>query len=150
MIRLQTAEGRDIPNHQSAGGGEQQQNLVDMLLEEFPDICVRTDHSSNYNCFGLVFASHRVAIEDVSFVQDILEDDNYQPVERCEALPGDLILYFGENRAPAHAGLVVANEPELYVPKIVSKWGGGPEVIHQYRDVPAVYLPDIRFYRCRL
>jgi hypothetical protein len=150
MINLQTAKRRDIPNGQDSEISAFERNWSAEIPLLHPEARLRTGLSPAYNCFGLAFASRRTKITSVEYITPILEDDSYKSVDRHDCLPGDLILYFDDQGSVTHAGLVVENAGPLFVPVVCSKWGGGPEVIHRYYDVPSVYGSNHLFYRCRL
>ena len=150
MIRLQTAAGRDIPNVQQSEISAFERNWATTLGSKFPAATFRTQSSAKYNCHGLTLASRRVRVWDPSSVRLVLADDGYKELAQKSALAGDLVVYFSNEGDPSHSGFVVANEPPLYNPLIVSKWGSGPEVVHRLFDVPNVYGQVHRFFRCRL
>jgi hypothetical protein len=77
----------------------------------------------------------------------ILEDDLYKEIDQKQALPGDIALYVSEDGDIPHSGIVVENVPPGFAPKICSKWGKGPEVIHFFYDVPEVYGRTVKYYR---
>jgi len=149
IIRLQTAAGRDIPNAQDTEISTYERNWGAELPHAHPDADVFPGMSPTYNCHGLTFASRRTKITDPDAIARILMDDRYDQIDRREARPGDVIIYSRDGE-PTHSGIVVENEPDLFVPWIWSKWGNGPEVLHKYHDVHPVYGTDHRFLRCRL
>jgi hypothetical protein len=150
MIRLQTSTGRDIPNVQGSEISAFEKNWASDLQDTFPRVILRTSLSALYNCHGLTLASRRTRLTDPIWVTRVLEDDKYENVSLKDALPGDLVMYYGDDGDATHSGIVVSNEPPLFVPRVLSKWGSGPEVIHQLHDVPSVYGTHRRVLRCRL
>jgi len=148
IIRLQTAAGRDIPNGQDSELSAYEQNWAADIPAKYP-VKVLSHLTPTYNCHGLTFASRRTKITDSPAISWILDDDHYEPVARQAARPGDVIVYRRDGE-PTHSGIVLENEPDLFVPIIWSKWGNGPEVRHNYLDVPSVYGSDHQFYRCKL
>lgn len=106
----------------------------------------RTNPSGIYNCHGMIFASRRCFIADTQDILNILDDDNYQQIDRMDALPGDIIVYYSYGDAE-HSGIVIEKPtPPLYVPYIVSKWSSHAEFIHPANHCP-YNLSDIRYYR---
>jgi hypothetical protein len=82
-------------------------------------------------------------------VQRILHDDKWIEVPYEEVLPGDIVVYYGEDSDANHSGIVVSSD-HLHVPIVCSKWGFSGEFIHKLNDVPNLYGPKATFYRCRL
>jgi hypothetical protein len=78
-----------------------------------------------------------------------LRDDKWEEVELGAVLPGDIVVYYGEDGDANHSGIVVQTD-SLKVPIICSKWGFSGEFIHQLNDVPNLYGPTTIFYRCQL
>ncbi len=148
MIRLQTALRRDIPNLQLVEISAFERNWAADLPLSYKTVIFRTGLCPRYNCHGLAFASRRTRIPDGESVKAIRNDDGYVEVERHKALPGDVVVYYGQDGDASHSGIVVANEGPLYIPLIVSKWGSGPEVIHSLYDVPPLYGRNTVFLRC--
>lgn len=122
------------------------------IKEHFTTIPRTTTPCIKYNCHGLTFAARRTAIDDTSEVQKILHHDGYVLIKQCDALPGDVAIW----RASAalggeiiHSGIVVevgqGNDRKLFVPRVVSKWGGMHEAIHRVTEGP--YRGTIEYYR---
>ena len=65
-------------------------------------------------------------------------------------MAGDVIVYVSpENGEIVHTGVVVDPSPTLIgVPRIWSKWGRGPEVLHSAQDCPYPYSRT-SYYRIR-
>lgn len=95
----------------------------------------------------MTLASRRTWIFNPEAIKKILLDDGYREVARENILPGDLAVYYESDGEITHSGLVVKERGLAdYFPTIVSKWGGGPEVIHVANNCP--YDPtNIRYYR---
>ena len=146
-IRLQTAKGREIPNIQESEVSIFERNYAETLRR--PDRELRTDVSPAYNCHGLTFASRRTSLQP-DVLQTILDDDRYGAIDIRDARAGDIIVYYSDDGDATHSGIVIESGGTPPVPKIVSKWGKGPEFIHRYSDVPPIYGTNHRFYRCRL
>jgi hypothetical protein len=104
---------------------------------EYPEIVMRRGATSEYNCYGLLFACRRawVMIESVG---DILSDDGFRKVRVDEGpIPGDIVLYF-EGIIVEHVGLIV-DVPRLgesFIPRVLSKWAPGPEYVHAVARCP--------------
>jgi cell wall-associated NlpC family hydrolase len=150
VIRLQTAKGTDIPNSQQTEISRQERNWLANFLAKHRQAEFRTGFIPRYNCHGFTFASRRTRVWDTSYIQRILDDDDYSRVETNDVKPGDIVIYYGDDGDPTHSGIVVNNDPPLHVPIIVSKWGNGPEVIHKFFDVPSVYGTNHLYFRCLL
>ena len=151
MIRLQTSKGREIPNHQLSELTAFDRNWSATLPQKYTQAVFRTDSCPVYNCHGLTFGSRRTRIPDMESVQMILEDDAYVEITNPhDVIPGDIIIYVGNDGDFTHSGIVVEVDRMLHVPRICSKWGGGPEVVHLLADVPPVYGSTHRYYRCKL
>lgn len=96
--------------------------------------------TAKYNCHGLTFASRRTAIEG-SFVERILNQDEYTEVQLVNVMAGDIVLY--RNGADIeHSGIVIKGPPNFL---ILSKWGAGHEAIHGVDDCPYTGLKS--YYR---
>lgn len=83
-------------------------------------------------------------------VEAVLQDDKYVEIQLGSVLPGDVVLYFDEDGALTHSGLVVEYNPEHFSPVICSKWGCGGEFVHYLGDCPKSYGRRPKFYRCCL
>ena len=67
-----------------------------------------------------------------------------------EVLGGDVVIYYDDEGDPNHSGLVVEYSDDRLIPRICSKWGFAGEFIHWLNDVPEMYGPVHKFYRCML
>lgn len=150
-IELATRKRNHIKNFQCRDG------LTKHALSQVADqenrgqsiIKKRAEATALYNCHGLTFASRRTQIDDPAAIRLILDDDNYEEVSKKDVLPGDIILYCSPNGDIEHSGIVVgAPTDRLEQPRIVSKWGIGPEFVHSATMVNGEYdLTNIRYYR---
>ena len=148
-IALSTTEGTHIPNGQITEISSFELNSgKDFDAKYGRMIRYRSRHFSLiYNCHGLTFANRRTAIFDDSAIQVILREDGYEEVDIVHVLPGDIVLYIGEDGSVDHSGIVVS-EPDgmLKIPLVMSKWAKYAEVVHCVNQCPYP-LQDIRYYR---
>jgi hypothetical protein len=151
-IALQTRDCNNIPNVQSLEVAPHNARSFAKLKTDYtkPGIVFRTDGVTGiYNCHGLVFASRRTQIVD-GVHQLVLADDRYVEMTRANALAGDVIVYWGPDGDWIHSGLVVErpSEATMWVARVCSKWGAGPEVLHPETLCPYMEQTQIRrFYR---
>ena len=110
-------------------------------------VAIRNGFSGYYNCHGLVFAARRTWVDTSKEINKILEEDCYEVVDREKVLPGDVILYYGENGEIEHSGIVVSkpDRDAFFVPLVVSKWGRWYEVVHWANSSP--YRYEVKFFR---
>jgi len=101
-----------------------------------------TPPSRKYNCHGLTFAARRTWIWKPSEITKILNDDEYEPVNLCDIMPGDIAVYT-RNGDVEHSGVVIEGG---YVPMILSKWGPAHEVLHRVNDCPYDAM-QVSYYR---
>jgi len=97
----------------------------------------------------LTFASRRTRICEDHIVKLIIKDDSYIQIDSASVKAGDIVLYVNIDGEIDHSGIVVqesSNPIEGHL--ILSKWGGGAEVIHRLNDVPNAYGNRFEFYRC--
>ena len=68
----------------------------------------------------------------------MMAQDGYSPVAKHDALPGDIVIYIGENGDLEHSGVVLTRPTveTLYNMKVLSKWGNAHEVVHDLGDCP--------------
>ena len=112
----------------------------------------RTELSGYFNCHGLVFASRRAAITDISQIDRILKEDAYEGVEVGDVMPGDVAVYYKPDTGDAEHSAIVVSVPQpgdlLPAVFVVSKWGPcGREYYHRLEDCP--YGGVIRYYRVK-
>jgi hypothetical protein len=147
-IKLQTANGTDIPNDQflEIDDGAEISKLTAFHSKYGTSIEQRSQPSGMYNCHGLTFASRRTWIGDDASLPVILSEDRYDEVPPDAVLPGDIILYFGPDGTVVHSGWVVTNARTVaLVPQIVSKWGSSAEFVHWANQSP--YRGSWKFFR---
>ena len=149
-IRLETSKARAIDNHHDSDISSAHLHWCKSLGKRHPGAKQRTSPSPRFNCHGLTFAARRTKVLDRRNIERILKDDEYEEVGYNDLLPGDVVLYFGEDGDPNHSGIVVEIPEQIRVPKICSKWGVAGEYIHSLNDVPELYGPIHKFYRCKL
>ena len=148
-IPLATRRGIDIPNSQALEVSFSDAEFSKDFRKKFEPVCIfRTNPISVFNCLGLTFASRRTGIYEIEYLELILNDDEYQEVADEKVLPGDVILYFEfDGGSVIHVGFVISEpDTQLGIPRIWSKWGKGPEVIHPAICCP--YIPaTLKYYR---
>jgi hypothetical protein len=110
-----------------------------VFQRKFPRNILRVPTTSRYNCTGMLFALRRGFVGDMD-ISRLLEDDGYRRVSRDEdPVAGDIVIW-GSVADVEHVGLIVecreATGLDFCVPVVVSKWGSGPEYIHQLGDSP--------------
>lgn len=149
-IRLETSKKTGIKNYQDFDISAQNKLWCGSLPKKHPLAQFRTLESPLYNCHGLTFASRRTKIVDDWAIKQILQDDAYQEIMISGVLAGDVVLYLGNSGDPNHSGIVVEVPRLAAYPIICSKWGFAGEVVHSLTDVPLMYGPRHKFYRCRL
>lgn len=112
----------------------------------------RTDPCGFYNCHGLTFASRRTRIYETTELRKIISDDDYEYIEITNVFPGDIILYITKLGAIIHSGIILTVESigNEVIPIILSKWGSGSEVVHNFKNCPYWQTDTIiEFYRIR-
>lgn len=121
--------------------------LSEDYRRDYPDGKHRpTLPSRKYNCHGLTFASRRTWIWKPSEVAKILKDDEYEPLEPTDVLPGDVVIYT-QNGDVEHSGIVVSSGGGS-PPIVLSKWGMAHEVLHRVRDCPYDAM-QVSYHRIR-
>jgi len=146
-IVVQTRKGVAIENYQSHEFSQQEKNQFRAVENRFHPLKWRTEASPIYNCHGLTFASRRTGIFSSGAIREMIEDDGYTLIRDADVLPGDIILYIGDNGEFDHSGIVVHVPSEgLKIPRIVSKWGKFREAEHFANDCPYNYGNHM-FYR---
>ena len=145
-ITIQTRRGRDIS---VAIFPDEPPNKIPAyharFSREYPENILRRQPTASYNCFGLVFACRRACVMDDS-VNVILRDDGYRPLGRGELpVAGDIVIYYEDGR-PEHVGVVIELRElgNLKIPIVISKWGPGPEYIHNVMRTP--YGLDYKYW----
>ena len=149
-IRLQTSLGNEIPNSQETELSPFELNLSKGMSAKYPNAKFKTGSIPRYNCHGLTFGSRRTRIVDDSSIKLILHDDSFHEIPGGDILPGDIVIYKSTEGEFNHSGIVIKpNHGDSKGPLILSKWGGGPEVIHWLHDVPKIYGSYVYYYRCK-
>ncbi len=151
-IALETAKGRQIPNAQQQEISSSERTWYRRLEQDYaPDITRRSDLNPRYNCHGMTFASRRTGIFETPAIRNILSDDSYEKVEPDDVLPGDVILYIGDDGDVEHSGIVVSipKKPLLSIPLVCSKWGKYAELLHLANRSPYNFA-NARYYRVKL
>jgi len=96
----------------------------------------------------MTFASRRTGIWATAEIQKILNDDQYGEVKPEDAMPGDVIIYFGDDEDAEHSGIVLTSpkDSQLRVPQVLSKWGKFSEFIHWANQSPYNFA-SVRYFR---
>ncbi|MFQ6063557.1 MAG: hypothetical protein ACE5J9_10350 [Methanosarcinales archaeon] len=89
-----------------------------------------------YDCHGKTFGCKKIWINNDQ-VQKILDDGGFKKVEG-KAKVGDIVVY-KKNSMIIHTGIVHRVDEKGKVVKVQSKWGLGPDWIHDPNDVPPGY-----------
>jgi len=152
-LRLDTAQGNHVPNvrleAQVFPGELARYAQMERKYGTGFSLIERAGPDTRYNCHGLAFACRRTAVEDVNVVLQILAEDRYREVKDESALPGDVLLYFGEHGEIEHSAIILES-PEINknmkVPLVISKWGNYKELIHRASDCPYRFL-GARYFR---
>jgi hypothetical protein len=146
-IIVETRKGTRIPNYQSHEFSAFETNQFRNVEQQYPQVEFRTPAPNPiYNCHGLTFASRRTGIYDIGALQTILGEDGYTEIDRANVLPGDIILYFGDDGDIEHSGVIISEpDKQLHVPKVFSKWGRYKEAVHWAHICP--YNFKVRYYR---
>lgn len=116
-----------------------------------PDVVKRRGGPTpRYNCHGLTFASRRTGVYEDDVVHQILSEDGYNEITTEAALPGDVIMYFGERGDIEHSGLLLTAPAEdiLRISMVCSKWGKFAEVVHPANRCPYNFS-NAKYYRVR-
>jgi hypothetical protein len=147
MLQLATRRNIHISNRvESFDADEQNLEKIFEFDKKYPRIVKRVNKNNTYNCHGLVFASRRTNIDDPDEVKKIINEDNYQIIDKKSVLPGDIIIYKKEGDSE-HSGIVVGKPEEpFYIPLILSKWGQMGEYIHMANNCPYDFS-NVCYYR---
>ncbi len=148
-IVTQTRKGWPIPNAQSFELSLNDKHHHESERQKHPMAVFRTGMLPHYNCHGFSLASRRTVVSDSDAVRRVLDEDGYREVARADTKPGDLILYVSrEDGDIEHTGLVIEPpSPDYFgIPRVVSKWGFGAEVVHLANDCPYDFS-TARYYR---
>jgi len=137
-----------LPSHPFFNDVEQ---FTRFYLHKFVGLKVRSKSEYPYNCVGMVFSSRRAAINP-SYLNKILQEDNYRPISRNEVQVGDVVVYSYRNEL-SHVGIILKVELIGQTPifTVMSKWGDvAPEFVHLIDQVPEVLGEPIAFYTDRV
>lgn len=146
-IVVQTRCGNDIPNTQVHELTAYHLHTIHLLEKQYPQAEFKPKFIPIYNCHGMTFAARRTGIFEGLSVRQILREDKYAEIDRLETLPGDIIVYFDDRGDVEHSGFVLEKpKPPVYYPRIVSKWGHGPEATHFANHCP-YSLGDVHYFR---
>lgn len=141
-IPLATRSRQPIPNHQCLDElTALDRQAVEGFERKFAGMITRRSRpTALYNCHGMALACRRTAIDEPSVVAMILREDNYSQISQSDVLPGDLMVYYGEDGDAEHSAIVVSKpDPDLGVPWVVSKWGKSGEYVHRANQCPYNY-----------
>jgi len=147
-IVVQTRRGTSIENNQSFDVTYWDEVVDRDLRAKHLGAKFRTGLCPVYNCHGLTFASRRTRIWRPESVPTILQEDAYELIPEDEVLPGDVIIYTGDDGDAEHSGIVVEVRTlgSIRTPWICSKWGPGSEVVHSWGDCE-YNLANVKYYR---
>ena len=150
-IALETANGHQIPNAQLQEISQFERNQFRDLERKYgAEVTLRSVPTPRYNCHGMTFATRRTGIFETSAIRNILSDDSYEEIEPDDVLPGDVILYVGDDGDVEHSGIVVSipKKPLLSIPLVCSKWGKYAEFLHRANFGPYNFA-NARYYRVK-
>jgi hypothetical protein len=120
-LKLDTRCQKGIHNHMSrVAPGDGAYKLEHDYDKEYPHAKPRKVGPCNtYNCHGLTFASRRSNLE-FSEIFQILEEDDYQHVDRKDVMPGDIVVFISTGQIKGstpgdveHSGIVVEHPDAL-------------------------------------
>ena len=104
------------------------------IVSEQPEII--SGPTFEFNCHGKTFDGRQSWIED-NQVPYFLNDD-YEKISESDAKEVYIVIYRLKNTI-VHSGHVHKIDGKGKVSKVQSKWGYGPELIHEPQDVPLSY-----------
>lgn len=145
-IVVQTRRGTGIANSQPTRATVLELRQADELRRRYNACFFRTGPIPFYNCHGLTFASRRTRLWEPASIRTILIEDGYSEIPRERASAGDVVLYTARSGEVEHSGVVLEVPPLPFLPMVLSKWGGGPEVVHSIAACP-YDSSNLRFYR---
>src|SRR5713101_1823169 len=126
QLKLGSAAANDITNWQSTESSPHERGgFTDIERRWGPVLFLRCRATARFNCHGLTFAARRTEVSDQATILMILTDDTYHEIPEAGVIPGDTILYFGDDGDVEHSGIVLTrpqDEP-FRIPKVLSKWG---------------------------
>jgi hypothetical protein len=107
--------------------------------QQFPDNLERRAATATYNCYGMALVNRRgwVSGDDIDL---ILNADGYRLLRlREEAAPGDIVVYNEEGQT-THVAIIMEFRQLApggnSLPWVLSKWGAGPEYLHNASRSP--------------
>jgi hypothetical protein len=150
-IELHTRANKRIENTQAWQLSLWDWKTFAEVVEKFDRAKKVADACPVYNCHGLIFASRRTAVDSAVF--PILTDDGFEEISAKDVRVGDIALYLDERGEASHTGFIIGLEKifdgsDLLIPKVWSKWGKGPEMVHLVPDC-GFFVSDelIKYYR---
>jgi hypothetical protein len=150
-IGLYTKKKRWIKNCQRKGAAKARMDAAKAIwLGRFPDIKIRS-LTSEYNCFGMVFANRRTWIVDGDEVEKkVFPDDGYRKLtDPNEICIGDVAVYRKGPGAPIeHVALVmeVTIDQGRVETLLLSQWGEDGEYIHRVNAVPTAFGAFVEYF----
>jgi hypothetical protein len=139
-IILETSQGTQLENSRKGEITLNDKFYHDKLERQYGSSSrERTPPVVSYNCHGLTFAVRRTGIHQENMLKILLADDAYvEIVDRKKVLPGDTIIYYGEDGDIIHSGIVVEEptEEHYWIPLVVSKWAKYKELVHRATQCP--------------
>ena len=143
-IALETRRGRSIPTSRPQPLPPDAMRASDKLWHTKLGQIETRSLDSTYNCVGMVLASRRAWIK-VSHINVLLQDDEYVEISRDASVPGDLVLYYDDEkrRQFTHVGLIVKKQrltpsADWHI-QVLSKWGAEGEYFHPETTVPELF-----------
>jgi hypothetical protein len=151
IVQLQTRSGRNIPNEQRMPLlGPNSMRMEEQACKDMVPGIVTQSLCNLYNCAGMVFANRRTTVDDLAFLYTILSDDHYRQIAQNETVPGDVVIYRGNDDEITHVGLI--HWPDLTNATFIvrSQWGNNGEYLHDLDRVPWVYGRAAEFWTERI
>ena len=148
-IALQSRAGRPIRNCVELAATEQQVRVYEEVIKpKHPRWQNRKGACGVYNCFGLVWACRRTAIEGPGEIETIRHDDGYRQIAQEDPEIGDVAVYRDPSGEIQHVARVakVEHRAGYRAPLLLSKWGPwGGESFHEPFDHAVSNLPKAPF-----
>ncbi len=145
-LQIQTLRKKHIPNLlRKTKDPRLMPATHDLIASLFPE-STAISSLTDYNCYGLVFASRRTCVLDYAAVDQILEEDGYKslPWDPSAWQPGDIVLYRRPDSSNIeHVGIIACITPDLssgnFKIDVLSAWGEDGEYRHPIDKVPEAY-----------
>lgn len=143
-LALETRARRPIPNEVRK---ERPRVALDAAVAHWrtlrPNALLRSI-SNTYNCVGLVVACRRVWAWPEDLVRVLIEDGYRRLAGEVEVEFGDIVVYEDDDGEVTHVGIVIGKNvltpgSSRDVLRVLSKWGGDGEYLHDLSHVPQVY-----------